>query len=456
MAKSLLLRLTIVFVAVSLIAGVGYTFWGTSAVESQVRKIVDGSKETSAPPVPEPALDIGLRMRIEPSKTEVLPFEPTWATVYLENESLQPESLTDSFQLFRFVRPVSGEWRIYYPDNFPNIKPPPPRTLVFQPGEVKTWITYFEFDARAQGEHVFAKPGTVQLKVSLGQIESPAVTITVISPLGEDALAYESLKQSNLARYFADETLKRYPFDIQTVAEVEEFIQKFPGSKYREYAQLGLALMWIQGVEGVVDLTKANSLLTDLSTGAGENMAARARYYLAIIAQEEGQSTVAEQIYRSIIEEVSDPYLEHLARQQIEALEGQTALAPAAIHAPVDGALRLEIEAVLYGYLNAIEQQDMEGALGRLNETFLYNDALDKNLMSAKLGRDFAEIGALTGQFSIGRSITELELEDGQPVAEMELSMILDGNTLSPPRKVRIGLVQNSAGWFIETWHVLS
>jgi hypothetical protein len=267
------------------------------------------------------AVPTDVRCWTEPSATEVLPFETLWAAVYLKNESNEPKTMTESLYVRQFVRSDPDRWKRYHPALAP-VSPPPPRELVvLQPGEARTWIIYFDFDAidkdgrirPAALEHVFDHPGTVHLAVELGGMRCGSMTISVTQPQGQDAGAYEFLKQTDLARYFGSEADSRYDYNHQTVARLEAFIRQFPDSRYKDYAELGLALMWKEGVEGKADLAKATDLLTDLSRNGHDAMPARAFYYLGGIAKQKGDPVLAQNYYQRALEAKPDPYFRYKA-----------------------------------------------------------------------------------------------------------------------------------------------
>ena len=213
--------------------------------------LVFSSPKTSkaqGPAVPTRAVPTSVRCWTEPSATEVLPFETLWAAVYLKNESDRPQTVTEEWDVFRFVLGEKGERTIYYPAYVPTFAPALPSSIVLNPGEVRTWPTYFDFDDQHE-KHVFTNPGIVRLATSLGLIDCGSVTISVTQPQGQDARAYEFLKQTDLAHYFANEAPSRwYHYNYQKVAGVEAFTQQFPDSRYKDYAELSLALMWKRGV----------------------------------------------------------------------------------------------------------------------------------------------------------------------------------------------------------------
>ncbi len=264
-----------------------------------------------------PQVDVSIE---QPSRTTVLPFEPFQIVVHLKNKTDHPQSITESWQVFRYVYVETRGWEMYYPENVPLLLPLPPKAVVLQPGEVHTWLTYFDFDAHDEGRHVFARPGSVLLKVSIGRIDTEPLSITVVAPQGEDLRAYEFLEQTKLVRYFSKDFFDRYPYNQETISALETFIRNFSESTYKEYAQLALALMWMHGVEGKRDLTKAKDLLTDLSLRAKEHMTAQSYYYLGLIANEQGEGETAKHYYQRIIQEESDPYLHRLAEQALQKL----------------------------------------------------------------------------------------------------------------------------------------
>ncbi|PYV28667.1 MAG: hypothetical protein DMG27_00615 [Acidobacteria bacterium] len=267
-----------------------------------------------------------------PSAREVLPFETLWAAVYLKNWSNEPQTMTESLHLLQFVRRDAGGWRYYYPALTP-ISPPPSRELVvLQPGEARTWLISFDFDAIdkdprlrfASVKHVLDRPGKVHLVVTLGGIRCGDMTISVTQPQGQDARAYELLKQTDLPHYFANEAPSRWdPYNYQNVARLEAFIRQFPDSRYRDYAELNLALMWKRGVEGKVNLAKATDLLTDLSNNGHDAMPARALYYLGEVAQQEGDVVRAKSYYQRAIEGKPDPYFRYIGEDKVRHLSAE-------------------------------------------------------------------------------------------------------------------------------------
>jgi hypothetical protein len=263
------------------------------------------------------AVPTDVRCWTEPSATQVLPFETLWAAVYVKNGSDRPQIVTEEWDVFRFVLGENGERTLYYPSYIPFFAPMPLTPMVFNAGEVKTWVTYFDFDNQ-HDKHVFASPGIVRLAASLGRIRCGSMTISVTQPQGQDASAYEFLKQTDLAHYFANDAPSRwYHYNYQKVAELEAFIRQFPQSRYKDYAELGLALMWKRGVEGKVDLAKATDLLTDLSKNGHDAMPARALYYLGDIAKQKGDPVLAQNFYQGAVEAKPDPYFRTLAEESL-------------------------------------------------------------------------------------------------------------------------------------------
>ena len=272
---------------------------------------------------PGSAPSAGVRCWTESSATEVLPFETLLAAIYLMNESDQPRTVTEEWDVFQFVLGENGKRTYYYPAGEPISPPSPVHSIVLNPREVKTWITYFDFDFHPV-KHVFTHPGIVRVATSLGSTRCGSMTISVAQPQGQDARAYDFLKQTDLVHYLANRAPDRwYQYNYQTVARLEAFIQQFPDSRYKDYAELNLALMWKQGVEGKVDLAKATDLLTDLSKHGHDAMPARALYYLGEVAQQEGDVVRAKSYYQRAIEGKPDPYFRYIGEDKVRHLSAE-------------------------------------------------------------------------------------------------------------------------------------
>lgn len=264
----------------------------------------------------------GIRCTISLSNQRVLPFKSGGVLVTLSNTTDEGKRVVASWQLFLYVGEVTAKgaaFQQYTPDREPIPKPPLPSAILVKPGESETWTAHLDFEALS-GRHVFAKPGRYQIKASFGPFRSDAVDAIIEVPRGIDAKAYQFLQQNDLPKYFSERTVRKYPYDHNTVQSMEQFIKAYQGSSYSSMARLGLALMWIRGVEGKVDLQKSVDLLTQVSTKSREPISSQAKYYLGMAFQKQGKSDRARDNYQQILEDGRDPYFGYLAETALSGL----------------------------------------------------------------------------------------------------------------------------------------
>jgi hypothetical protein len=269
-----------------------------------------------------------LGFTVMPSKTSVLPFETLELVFTLRNETdrvrhveadLRPlifyiasrDELDNSETLeadgLRWHVCETGSWLLISPSS---------HAVTLGPGES---LTRFKVLAYEKGEHKLPRPGRYLFKGMMDKLISKTVEIVVLEPQGVDMAAYEYLQRYPLHHYFSNWT--RPSRDQVVVEEMEQFIARFRGSQYAEMAQLGLALMWMKGVDGKRDLERARSLLREAVKSSDEARAARAYYYLGQLAEEQGELIDAHQYYTGALSLKVDPYIEYVAKEAQAKIE---------------------------------------------------------------------------------------------------------------------------------------
>ena len=128
-----------------------------------------------------------------------------------------------------------------------------------------------------------------------GRFLSDETKITVRMPEGIDARAYEFSQTSGLHHFFGEYTIHKYKYDQKTVQDLEKFIADFDGSEYSYLARMGLAFMWLRGVEGTQDQARAIELLTQVADKAGDPLSSAAEYHLGKIRFAGGTSMLERQ-----------------------------------------------------------------------------------------------------------------------------------------------------------------
>jgi len=264
-----------------------------------------------------------LKCRIEVSRFSILPYESLGVLVTVTNDSLDKIVATNSWGPGLRVAPETKAdvtWIEYHGDLEPLIRPTPAEPREFAAGDRMVYTIWLYYQG---GRHVFAAPGNYQLSASVGGIQSAPVTITVQQPTGFDSGAFEFLRDSDkhfLPRYFSEWTVDRfhlsdvgkitaagqrlardpnypYAYDSAVPAALESFVSGYDGSRYADLARLGLAAIWMRGVEGKPDLAKAKKLLTQLAARTGQPVAYEANYSLGKLNELSNDSLLAARYY---------------------------------------------------------------------------------------------------------------------------------------------------------------
>lgn len=262
-----------------------------------------------------------------------LPFEPGGVVVHVRNEGATAKTL-QWWPVGVSVRDAAGErseWEWYHRWGEPREVPPPPEAtrVVLQPGDVFEQPLFLDYSTYT-GEHVFARPGAYEVRGDVGRLHSDPVRVDVRKPEGEDAKAYEALsakgpegargtnpERSLLPVTFLDR-LPRMLFEERFARALGAFAAAYPRSAYAAFARVGLAIAWIQGVDGRRDLPRARELLLGVSRESDHRLAARALYYLGIAAQKAGDQKAAKDWYSKALAAKPDPFYAYLADRALK------------------------------------------------------------------------------------------------------------------------------------------
>lgn len=276
------------------------------------------------PPAQQQQGAAGINTTLVASGRSILPFEPVGLVLTLRNETAERKRVMAAWRVSVGVGAVGAngvvKWGPYIAHNEPVTKPPARSPKNFEPNEAKVMFAHLDYMAPS-GRHVFASPGRYRVKASAALdpgFISNEVEISVVEPQGRDAKAYEFLKKSDIHRYFSERTVAKYPRTSRNVRALESFIAEYDGSAYANLARLGLALMWMQGVNERIDLFKARESLTQVARKATGTVAARAHYYLGVTWKTQGHAARAREEFQAALGGDLDPYLRALAEQALK------------------------------------------------------------------------------------------------------------------------------------------
>jgi len=229
---------------------------------------------------PEPGSLESLTLKISVEQKDLLPMEPVQVAISLANE-------TDKPVLARtlFISSAGGPPQVFFSTGdgpFQKISPAdwpdknviiPPGGEQFAPGWKKTLTAILYCVRTGDAEKVdvgwrylLPSPGTCRIKATLKdvdgkqQIESNVLTIKAREPVGEDARAYAFLKDLE-GRKDKDAQGRRITYSgfltslgsPEQEAKQEEFLSKFPNSRYARhlYYSLGHMYSWGKGNGGI-------------------------------------------------------------------------------------------------------------------------------------------------------------------------------------------------------------
>lgn len=211
-----------------------------------------------------------LTLEVACGRRKVLPMEPIPITITLGNETGKPirgHSVIDPGvgYLEIYVAKAGEAFERFQSTNWPAWAMERPRPSVLESGYRRSISTYLYYahpanlEKEHHGRYLFESPGTYRIKAVLkdidgeNTIESNILAIRVKEPRGKDAAAYKFLKglrgiSDRHVSYgnFLMKTLGRHyhPRKQKVLDKKEEFISKFPRSRYARYARYSLGLTY--------------------------------------------------------------------------------------------------------------------------------------------------------------------------------------------------------------------
>jgi tetratricopeptide (TPR) repeat protein len=261
----------------------------------------------------------GLIAELLISDRDVLPLQSVGVLLIVRNEGSRTITTQKTqWWPFLYLNDASSsdtKWNQYTPAREPLPSPPPPTSLILNPGEQKVWKLHLDYNALQRDTHVFAIPGRYRIKGRIGYLESAFTHVLVRKPEGVDAEAYKTLNKGELHKYFSWHTIEKYAYNQDAARDLEEFTTKHNTSSYADLAKLGLAYMWLKGVQGKRDIKQAASLLQEVARTADEDMTAQAYYYLGKVAEERGEFMDAQQYYSRALSLKINPYFKYLTEK---------------------------------------------------------------------------------------------------------------------------------------------
>ena len=271
----------------------------------------------------EAATNKGIRTTIVVSRQNILPYESLSVMLLVRNESSEDKRIVAPWCSFLNIGETASDgtkWRSYRPDNEPFQKPCVPSAANLAPNESKILRTHIDYEAPS-GQHVFAHPGEYILKggtTDNGGFMSNEIKITVRVPEGIDGKAYEYLRTTSIHHFFGEYTIHKYDYNQKTVEDLEKFIAEFDGSEYSYLARMGLAFMWLRGVDGKQDKSKAIDLLSQVADHAGGSLSSAAEYHLGrIFYNSDHKVSEANYHFQRVLAGTTPTYFRYLAEEAL-------------------------------------------------------------------------------------------------------------------------------------------
>lgn len=206
-----------------------------------------------------------LTLEITTNVQEVLPIEPMPITITLSNNTEKP--ITGHNQ----IDPGTGFLKIYVAkadkpfEHFHSSDRPSLTGIrgddVLKPGYRTSFSGYFFYahpanlDKEKNGQYLFEEPGIYRIKATFedmegeSKIESNVLTVEAKQPTGQDAAAYEFLKNLREEQdedvYYGNFLLTTFGRNItprkqKVLDKKEEFLSRFPKSRYARYVYYSL------------------------------------------------------------------------------------------------------------------------------------------------------------------------------------------------------------------------
>jgi predicted negative regulator of RcsB-dependent stress response len=98
---------------------------------------------------------------------------------------------------------------------------------------------------------------------------------------------------------------------------MEKFIADFDGSEYSHLARMGLAFVWLRGVEGKRDQARAIELLAQVANQAGDSLSSAAEYHLGTILERQKETVQANYHFQRVLGGTPPLYFKYLAEEAL-------------------------------------------------------------------------------------------------------------------------------------------
>jgi len=306
----------------------------------------------------------------------------------------------------------------------------------------------------AENTLVFSDPANYSIKASyVGYFDpensapDPAeLAIEIIENLPEDEVFANFFSQSVTADFLTN--ISRDPGVIQ---QLQDLINQYPGSLYVPYGKYYLALFEArQFPDREPNLRRAIELMTAADLN-GFQLQADAVYQLGDWQWQLGDATSAFALLDRCISQFPGTTAAFRAGLLRAALQGETPPEPPPPEEfPLEGTTKDAIEATLNDYFNAFEQQDTGGILSLLDTSFVYNDSLGRDDMSAELAEDFAKLGS--ANLTVTHEFLRQIIVEGTPIVELRISYHANGSLIPPPIEATISFVDAGGVWLLKSW----
>lgn len=277
------------------------------------------------------------------------------------------------------------------------------------------------------------------------------ITISVITPPGEDAEGATLFSQADTAGFVAN--ISRDPIVLQ---RIERYSASHPQSRFAAYGNYLLGLHQMRSYHDKPRAPEEAERLMKTADREGFQMRHNVLVHLSDLCWEQGKAAEASSYLDRIIRQHPKTPVAKNALEMKRNIESGRLQPPKVLkrssRTPALPALQSDISKVLTEYFEAFQKRDLAGCLALLDGGFRYNGSLGKDAMTAQLTEEFSKIAALQGIFEAHPEIRKVELVEGQPVAELVITFHLNEQNFSKPQRVNIGLVQRGSRWLLQSW----
>lgn len=322
------------------------------------------------------------------------------------------------------------------------------RLLTLAPGETfRTEETIF-FN---YGKNTLAFPqeGEYTLKAEyLGYISvtspPPAEILIKIIPNASSDKKWEEFFSQKAAINF----LNLFSKDPAVLQQLKDLIKKYPKSVFASYGQFYLALQEAAEFSGKSpNFEKAVEWMKKADV-KGFQLQREALFYLAQWSWQLGNAEEALRYLDRLSQEFPNTLIAENAAALKQSWSVRKPPPPPKKIVPVEGKIKKEIEKALKEYFEAFAQADLEGCLLKLDQDFLYNEALNKEAMAEELKEDFDKFKQ--GALKVNWELRKLENVEGIVTADLKASYSFNDQFLNSS-SMSIEFVEKSRQWFLRT-----